>query len=177
MVREILAGNRRAREEFAERMRCVPRTLSALNHRRGKLLQRHELEDLSQDTVVKILEKLENFPSHATLEFWAHRFCTWEYMNRIRRQSRRKSVPLEEESPMPSTEEETPPLDGEELQVWLDRLGSPEADTIRLKLFVGKDFDAIGRSLGVPAATVKSRYYRGIKWLQERLAQQEERIR
>jgi RNA polymerase sigma-70 factor (ECF subfamily) len=170
LTRRVLDGESAARAEFARRMKCVPRILSVINARRGAQLTAHDLEDLTQDTLVRILEKLETFAGHTTLDFWAHRFCYLETMNRVRRQGRRAAVVASGfEGDVESDARETPNLDSGELEEWLARMDSREADVVRLKLFEQVDYPEIGRRLDVPAATAKSRYYRGITWLQQRL--------
>lgn len=158
-------------------MRCVPRILSAINARRGAGLSPHDLEDLTQDTLLRILEKLGTFRGHTTLEYWAHRFCYLEVMNRLRLRGRRAEVTVEAAvEEVPQTTPEAPALDPDELQEWLERMDARESEVLHLRLFEHRDFAAIGKLLGIPQATAKSRYYRGIAWLQERLASlQEER--
>jgi RNA polymerase sigma-70 factor (ECF subfamily) len=176
LVRRALAGEAEAREAFARRMRCVPRILQVLNGRRGAPLLPHDLEDLAQDTIVRILQKLGTARLHTTLEFWAHRFCYLELMNRIRSQGRRSAIVASGfEGDAESDESEQPILEPGELERWLDRMEPNEAEAIRLRLFEHLDFDQIGARFGVPAATAKSRYYRGIAWLQLRLGSMQKR--
>jgi len=172
LVRGVLAGDPVARAAFARRMRCVPRILSAINFRRSAALTPQDLEDLAQDSLVRVLEKLETFRGHTTLEYWVHRFCYLQTMNWVRKRGRQaeKTAPLEDEIGVDGRE--TPRLDSGELEQLMDQMHPREAEAVRLKLFEELDFDQIGKRLEVPPATAKSRYYRGISWLQRRVGRQ-----
>lgn len=169
LVRRVLAGDLEARRELTRRLQCVPRMLAAINARRGFAFTSHDLEDLTQDSLVKILEKLETFEGHTTLEYWAHRFCYLESMNRLRSRGRRATVSEPDALHHQAQPEESVDLDLEGPLLWLERMDPREAEVVRFKLLEGRGFDEIGSLLGLPPATAKSRYYRGIAWLQERL--------
>ena len=92
-------------------------------------------------------------------------------MNRLRQRSRRAEVTVEATvGEVPQAVAEAPVLDTDELEEWLERMDARESEVLRLRLYEHRDFEAIGALLGIPSATAKSRYYRGIAWLQERLA-------
>lgn len=170
LILAALGGDGAARAALSQRLRCVPRILRVINSRRGRGLSSHDLEDLSQDAVIKILQKLEAFRGHTTLESWAYRFCYLEYMNRIRRHVRGNTIVatgLEED--VEAVEGPPALLDAGELEVWLDRMAPPEAEVLRLRLELDLSFAEIAAKLGAPLATIRSRYYRGIAWLRERL--------
>ena len=169
LVQRALAGEPDARKELARRLQCVPRMLSAINSRRGFAFTSHDLEDLTQDSLVKILEKLETFEGHTTLEFWAHRFCYLEAMNRLRARGRRVTASEPDVLQRQADTADSVDLDSEGPLLWLERMDAREAEVVRQKLLEGRSFDEIGSLLGLPPATAKSRYYRGIAWLQDRL--------
>ena len=174
LVRGVLAGDADARAAFARRMRCVPRILSAINFRRSAALGAQDLEDLAQDSLVRILEKLETYRGHTTLEYWVHRFCYLQTMNWVRRRGRRAEKTSRLESDIEAEGRETPQLDPGELEELMEQMHPREAEAVRLRLFEELDFDQIGELLDIPPATAKSRYYRGISWLQRRVRQQPE---
>jgi RNA polymerase sigma-70 factor (ECF subfamily) len=172
LVRRVLAGEHAARDEIAERLRCAPRILQALNSRAGRILSDSELADLSQDVLLRIWEKLSQFEGRATLETWTYQFCWLESRNRFRRAVRRResragaAAGALDRLPAP---EATLRVDFEAIEISLGELGPPGADVIRLKHFEGLTFSEIGSVLEIPANTAKTHYYRGLERLRQRL--------
>ena len=172
LVREAAGGDPEAVERLVERLRCVPRILCALNRRRGGPLGSHDVEDLAQEAVAVILGKLGTFHGASTLEGWVHRFCFLLLMNRLRGKAREPDEPRDPDTwdvPAPPRPD---PLEYEHVEESLDELGPPESDVLRLKHFEGQSFTEIAATLGISPNTAKSRYYRGLAWLQRRLAPQ-----
>ena len=173
MVREALAGDRAAGERLAERLMCVPRVLGAINSRRGGRLSSHDLEDLIGDCLLGIWRKLGSYHGEATLEGWLYRFCFLEFMNKARLLSRRPEVSKPElfqhESPEIALDHD---LEREDLERTLLRLGPPDSDVVRPKHYDELTFEGIGRVLGITTKMAKTRYYRGIAWLQRELTAQ-----
>lgn len=173
LVRDALAGDRQACERLAERLMCVPRVLSSINARRGGRLSSHDLEDLIGDCLLGIWRKLGSYHGEATLEGWLYRFCFLEFMNKVRLLSRRPEIAKPElsqhESPQELLDRD---LEREDLERSLLRLGPPDADVVRLKHFEDLTFDGIARALGITTKMAKTRYYRGIAWLQRELSAQ-----
>ena len=172
LVRRALSGERRAVDALAARLVCVPRILWALDRQRRRLLGESEIEDLAQDTVLRLWQKLGAFPSYATLEMWAYRFCQYEYLNRLRRLDRRSrvlgAVPDPPEKPVHDPEPD--PIDwSTRLDDALDELSTSEAEVIRMKHFEERTFEELAEALGVSSNTAKARYYRGLAKLRERL--------
>lgn len=169
LVRAVLGGDRLAGERLAERLACVPRLLAVLNRRRGSRLSPHDLEDLAQDALLGIWKKLGSYHGEATLEGWLHRFCFLELMNRTRLLSRRPEAAAGFLETLPAAEGARADLEREELERGLEALGPPDADVVRLKHFDELTFEGVGRVLDITTKMAKTRYYRGIAWLQREL--------
>lgn len=173
LVRDALAGDRQAGERLAERLMCVPRVLGSINARRGGRLSSHDLEDLIGDCLLGIWRKLGSYHGEATLEGWLYRFCFLEFMNKARLLSRRPEVSRPElaqhESPEVALDRD---LEREDLERTLLRLGPPDSDVVRLKHYDELTFEGIARALGITTKMAKTRYYRGIAWLQRELTAQ-----
>ena len=167
LVERVLAGNSAAIEKFADRMARVPAFLGAINRRRGSRLSNHDLDDLSQDVVIKVWNKLEAFHGRGSLDNWIYRFALLEFMNRVRKKSRApriSQVPNEIAQPI------QPPMPGlEELLHQLALIPEQEAQVIERHHFDGANFATIGEALGIPRSTAKTRYYRGLMRLREKL--------
>lgn len=161
-MRAYLERPHTVHERFAERMRCVPRILAALNARMGRPLDEHELADLSQDTTVLVLQKLDQYAAKAPLESWIYRICSLELMNGVRRKHRyRGRTERLVESTLESAEAQA--LEEiEAVHLALERLGGHDADVVRMKHFEGLTFEDLGDRLGISPNTAKTRYYRGL---------------
>ncbi|MEM7205062.1 MAG: sigma-70 family RNA polymerase sigma factor [Planctomycetota bacterium] len=181
LVRAARNGEERAILKLVERLRCIPRILTAQNAKFGFPLSEHDLADLVQDTAVVILGKLDLFAGRAPLEGWVYRVCCLEFMNGLRR-SRRQPVavdhttaPVVDERADVAREQVT---QREQLLLALERVGGAEAEAVALKHFEGLTFAEIGERLDVPTNTAKTRYYRGLSQLEQILSremEQEER--
>ncbi len=170
-IRRALAGDRPAADALATRLSVVHRILSALNSRAGTKLPPQELDDLGQDVLVLIWRKLRLFQGVGTLEAWLYRFCAYEFHNRRRRESLRSGqIKMLPDEPAAAREAPGEELDLEGLHAALRELGPPSEPVIRLKHEGGHSFEEVGRILGIPASTAKTRYYDGIRWLRQRLA-------
>ena len=173
LVRAVREAEPGSAEAIAERLKCVPRILSVINGRRGSRLSTHDLEDLGQDALIKIWKKLDAYVGQATFENWLYRFCFLEYMNRVRHKSRASHVAGSSLDELERQPEVAPTrsvrLEYEDIEGSLVRLGPPESDVIRLKHFEQLTFEGVAKALGVSAKVAKTRYYRGIAWLQRDL--------
>lgn len=168
-ARAVLAGSEAAIVTFEERMLCVPRILGALNRRRGRPLDDHDVADLVQDTIVVVLRKLDEFAAYVPLEGWIYRLCYLEFLNAVRRRDRRRQRAVELDEVAAHTDAKDVRHDHDDLHEALARVGGAEAETIRMKHFAELTFQEIGAMLGMPANTAKTRYYRGMAKLAELL--------
>ncbi len=175
LARAYVVGSSSAAELLATRLVCVPKLLRKAHSHLGRPLGAADLDELSQDVIVKILEKLETFEGRATLETWAYRICHLELMNRMRRQHRRGERSQSDSEDLPDPSYEPEPMLGEDyaaIHKALEDLGPPAEDIIRMKHFHDQTFQAIAEALGVSVNTAKTRYYRGMRWLEERLGRE-----
>jgi RNA polymerase sigma-70 factor, ECF subfamily len=82
----------------------------------------------------------------------------------LQRKRRRAAGPLEEAVAEPSAG----PVENNrqrEIEAWLGRLPSRQAEVIRLRVYADLPFDAVAQSLGCSVPTVKSRFRYGIQKL------------
>lgn len=170
LVRAAQARQETAVAALAERLRCVPRILGAQNARLGRPLDEHDVADVAQDVVVVLLRKLGEYDGRVGFEGWAFRICTYELMNAIRR--RRRALPAIDLVEQPATDAAAAAewqrlLEREALERALDRVGSTEAEALRLKHWEGLTFEEMAARLGTSVANAKARYYRGLARLEE----------
>ena len=171
LVRAALAGDPPARERLATALVQVLRTLTVLNARAGGRLSPTDVEDLAQDTLLRVWQKLAGFNGQSTLAGWLYRFCHLEYQNRIRTLARAPRLDPADVSALARSRPEDPADERvEALERLVDELGSPDAEVLRRKHFEELSFTAIAKRLGLPPSTVKTRYYRGLAQIERRLA-------
>ncbi len=168
-MESALGGEPRAVEDLAQRMRCIPRIVSALNRRSGRRLSEFELDDLAQDTVAAVLRRLPSYEGRASLETWFYRFCVFELLNARRGASRRAQT-------MSNLSEEhdvaLPPIDPEEresdrgIEQLLRHLSDRESEVIRLRHIEQLDTLAdVAERMDISLSSVKTHYYRALEKL------------
>jgi len=169
LVADVRAAEDSAILEFTDRLRCVPRILAAENRRRGRPLDEHDLADLVQDSVIVVLDKLDDYVGTAPLEGWIARICRLEFMNGLRRKWRRRArsagsvEDFAEQLPAPPAGDVG---DRDAVHFALAQLADSDADLVRLKHFVGLTFPEIARRLSLSPNTCKTRYYRALTQLE-----------
>jgi len=171
LTRASLAGDPVALACLVRRLACLPRILEVLSLRLGQPLDEQELEDLAQETLVLAWRKLTTFTGEARLESWGYGLARLELMNAIRRKRRRLEFqaagtieePADVDAPAPAVH------DREFLIAAVSGLDPAEGQVVRLKHFEDLTFEDIAARAGTSLSTVKTRYYRGIARLHERL--------
>lgn len=171
LVRAVQRGDEAARAQLVERLRCVPRFLAHLNVQYGNLLQEEDLADLVQQTLLVVLAKLPNFQGPGSVRGWAYGIAQREYLHarrtRLRRASRQQSLGAEIDPPQPAEES----AQDEYHAVWaLNELDEDERRVLGLRLFDDLEYAEIGRRLGLPENTAKTRYHRALHRLRELIA-------
>ncbi|MCA8960320.1 MAG: RNA polymerase sigma factor [Planctomycetes bacterium] len=175
LVQRTLRDDLAARRELIGRLGCVERMLRSLHRRFGSPLRQADLDDLVQETLVKIWERRSTFEGRGALESWVYRFCYLGLIGQARR-IRREAVhqsPLDSASfasaPVEEERLDIAPRDLEFLEQGLGELRSEEAEVISLRHFESSSFSEIAARLSVPLSTCKSHYYRGLARLRRYL--------
>ena len=171
LVRAASHGDPQALADFLRRMRCIPLSLAGQNARLGRPLNDQDLEDVAQEVLVLIWNRLGTYAGLSTLETWVYRFSAFTLMNAIRRRRTRLRV-----GELDAEAADTGPADPraqfleyEHVHRALERLDPVDADVVRLKHFEELTFEEIGGRLGLPTNTAKTKYYRGLGRLHEAL--------
>ncbi len=177
LVRRVLRRDPEAIELLIQRMKFVPRMLSALNARMGRPLDEHELLDLGQEVLILIWKKLPRFDGKTSLESWGFRVCYFCILNAARKARHRSVVGLGLEADQLTGGSRPDPWEFEAVYHGLDRLSPGESAVLRLKHFEELTFEEIGERLSIPTNTAKTRYYRALCNLQELLSAEEVALR
>lgn len=171
-ARAALRREPEAVDWLTERLQVIPRFVGALARRQG-LTGAQELSDVSQEATVIALERLERYHGLTPIEAWLHRICSLTLKGHARSRRRRATAPLDQE-PMGATIEPAEELESSEQRALvreaIESVGGTEAEVLRLRHLDGLDFGDIASGLDIPLATCRTRYYRGLKKLQDRLS-------
>jgi len=172
LLRSARSGRPEAVEAFVLRMRCIPRYLASINGRHGRPLAPDALDDAAQQVFTLVWAKSEEYRGEARLETWAYTFCSQTFFNLMRGEYRRASTLRVECDALPTPAPSRAigdDLDDAALLCALERLDSESVKVLRLKLFEGLTFSEIAARLAISANTAKSRHYRGLTELRDRL--------
>jgi len=169
LVARVLAGDPAAIDTFVEEMKCIPRFLSVLATSHRRTLTDHDREDLTQQAIAVVWRKLDRYEGRAELKTWVYRIVRFEVLNEVRRKQRSPFLLSEESREDVAPEDDSEPLDYDELHRALDELDPSESEPIRLKHFECLKFTEVAERLGIPPETAKTRYYRGMRRLGQKL--------
>ena len=117
---------------------------------------RHDAEDLAQDSLLRAKSKIKSFRGDAALKTWIHQvaYHTYTHWNRSRR--RHEPLPLQVAGKDRSF---TAVDDGQTLLAALVKLGPAYAHPFVLQEVSGHTVEEIARILDIPEGTVKSRLH------------------
>lgn len=136
---------------------------------------RADASDLAQEVLIRVKRGLATY-TPGSFEGWLWRITRNAFLDEIRRQKRRPTVPLPEEpdrlgsaaAPAPEVMLAQTQL-GEEVQAALLELPYEFREAVVLCDVVGLSYDEIAAAVGVPVGTVRSRIHRGRKLLRDAL--------
>lgn len=178
LVRATLHGDEGAIERFVERMVCIPRFIRRFDLRMGSSFDVHERDDLCQEVAARVWRDRARFSGGSRIESWVFGYARHVFMEALGGVRARAG----REGTLEAIAQELPdgarPIDGVvaaelDAQIILDRvdeLPERERDLVRVKLFEGASFSEIARRLGEDVNAVKTRYYRAIQRVRDKLA-------
>ena len=131
---------------------------------------KHEADDLYQDTWVKVIRSFDSFDTSKDFEPWLTRLCVNTYRDKLRRISRSPFLSFmsnESKDAVFSTARAPEGEDYSDLYAAIDQL--PEKMRLAIILFYFEDMDIskTAETLGIPSGTVKSRLNKARKLLKE----------
>jgi RNA polymerase sigma-70 factor (ECF subfamily) len=162
LLSRVLAGEASA---FAELVRRQQRSVYSFALR--MLGDRHKAEDLSQEVFLQLHRNRAAIQSMAHLEFWLRKVTAHRAIDRLRREPRMETVPLEAADCVASEVSEADPLLMQQLRVLVGRL--PPAPRAVVVLRYQEDLDPadIARTLSMSIHTVKSHLKRSLATLRK----------
>ena len=131
---------------------------------------KHEADDLYQDTWVKVIRSFDSFDTSKDFEPWLTKLCVNTYRDKLRRISRSPFLSFmsnESKDAVFSTAPTPEREDYSDLYAAIDQL--PEKMRLAIILFYFEDMDIskTAETLGIPPGTVKSRLNKARKLLKE----------
>ena len=168
LVRQVRNGDSMATERFVQRMRCIPRMLSAMGKRSGGFVSAEEHHEVSQEVFSRVWSHLDRFEGRATLESWVYRYCSLTLMDARRARWKNDGDGLMERI---LAREEGGLSGPDQLRVQEAMAGLEDnvRQVVELKHFEDLSFDEVARRLEISPNTAKTRYYRGLSQLKQRL--------
>jgi RNA polymerase sigma-70 factor, ECF subfamily len=166
---------------FEQLMRQYNRRLYRLA--RAALRDDAEAEDALQDAYLAAYRSIDRFRGESTLSTWLSRLVLNECFSRLRRGARRQKVipmvsPTTEMETVPEAESAAPDrvLARSQMRALLERKLDTLPEAFRL-VFVLRSVEELSveetaQTLGIPEATVRSRYFRAKALLREALEQE-----
>ncbi len=154
--------------ELLERLACVPRFLRAIAKRSGIALTSEAVQELAQEAIVRIWERLDGYEGRASLESWAYPICLNTLRDHWRALGRAQSLGVEE-ALVPARRHRLDTDERRLIQGAIERLDRPQREVVRLRHFDELSFEEIADRLELPPGTIKSRYYRSLGKLRSRL--------
>ena len=143
-------------------------------------LDKSRAEDVTQETMLKAIEKITSFQSKSKFSTWLITIASRLVVDRARRAERERKW-LQEEQALQSQQQRTLRYDTMlRMNEWPEALQAASQLTeqvrmpILLKYYYGYSQEEIAGMLGVPVGTVKSRLHNGLKQLKKELAENEQ---
>jgi RNA polymerase sigma-70 factor (ECF subfamily) len=151
-------------------------TVLVRNHQRSvyslalrMLSDRHKAQDLAQDVFLQLHRSLAAIESDAHLSFWLRKVTINRAIDRLRREPKYESVPLEENLNLVSDAHDRDPLLQRRLRELVGRLLPAPRAVMLLRYQEDLDPMEIARILDMPPNTVKSHLKRSLATLREQV--------
>lgn len=132
---------------------------------------RYDAEDLYQDTWLKVVKNISQYDSSQPFEPWLTQICVNTYRNTLRRimcsPIFNSFASAEEKSLIIESVLAPQPVDYSDLHDAVNALPEKLRITVVLFYFHDMDITSVGKTLGVPLGTVKSRLNRARNMLKE----------
>jgi RNA polymerase sigma-70 factor (ECF subfamily) len=141
-----------------------------------------EARDLAQETFLRAYRGLGSFKSEARFSSWLYQIALNLCRDRLRQRRGKTLVSIDDLDPTTAARIDRSPATAQELveakdlgrivATAMSDLPEEQREVIVLKEYQGLTFQEIADTLGVPVSTVKTRLYRGLGQMRERLERQ-----
>jgi RNA polymerase sigma-70 factor (ECF subfamily) len=123
-----------------------------------------QAKDLVQETFIKMMSNLHKLKvlNQYQRKAWMYRVLKNHYIDQVRAQNREQAL-LQRLSDI--TQEHSDPVISISLNTAFDRIPEQYRDVLNKRYVMGMNSEEIGKELGIPSATVRSRILQATKWL------------
>jgi RNA polymerase sigma-70 factor (ECF subfamily) len=140
----------------------------------GIVRDRHEVEDVAQEVFLKVFTRIHAFDGRSRFYTWLYRVAANAAKDHVKHRSRRPSVPLSEEAPIPDGEPgpRAHAASLERRRAVRDAIAALPAryrEVLTLRELEGFSYAEIAEVLDVSIGTVESRIHRARARLRQRL--------
>lgn len=167
LVRAALAGDEAARHQIVDRLATLPARIRARHVRFGGPLGPDQLEDVAQNVLLLLWQKLALFDGRAPLRAWALGFASFELLKAIGRARRDRARTTE----LPDLVDERRRDELAETDAFaqlLAALPTRDYELLRLKHVEGLTLAEIAARWQLPLPNIKTRYYRALDAVRRR---------
>ncbi len=125
-------------------------------------------EEIVQDVFLQCFENLKSIESHEHLKSWLRRAATHRCIDVLRSGKAQKELQVDELPDLPDSLPENDPLLSERLRRLVASLPEKQRIIVILRYAEDMDSDEIGKTLDMPASTVRSYLQRALTMLREK---------
>lgn len=127
-------------------------------------------EDLVQETLLAIHTRRMTYDRSRPFTAWLHAVAHHKFVDHVRRQSIRLTVPLEEDAPIFAHDDSADAVAKRDLDVVLDTIPARTSDLIRRTRIEGASVAEAAAAHGMTETAAKVSIHRGLKSLMTRFA-------
>lgn len=129
-------------------------------------VNRQGVDDLVQDTIVRMMDARDRFVAGTNLQAWAYVVMRSVYLNQLRKRRCHNNAIFPVDDTIRIAPEAA--IDLRKIVAGFDNLGAGQADAIRMTALEGFDYAETAAATGVSVGTIKSRVSRGREVLQRK---------
>ncbi|MBP2016805.1 RNA polymerase sigma-70 factor (ECF subfamily) [Symbiobacterium terraclitae] len=133
---------------------------------------RNLAEDLTQETMIRAIERIGQFEGRARFSTWLCSIATRLYLDWLRRQKRQRQLQARAAEELLLGQQDTSP-EVRSLMAQLQALPREVALPVVLKHYYGYTYEEIAEWMEIPVGTVKSRIFNAVRTLRRGLDQDE----
>lgn len=136
------------------------------------VIDHDDTDDLVQEVFVKIWKNIDKFRENSQLYTWLYRIATNECITFLHKKRRHFFIPIGDvEHELSNTLDNSPHIDGEEIQIRLQKVLLQLPDKQRLvfnmKYFDEMKYEEIAKITGTSIGSLKASYHHAVKKIED----------
>jgi RNA polymerase sigma-70 factor (ECF subfamily) len=126
-----------------------------------------DADDITQETFIKVYEKINQFREESGLFTWIYRIATNEALTFLKKKKRRNLLVSDSSKDLADKLNEDPLFDGDDIQRKLfdavDKLPTRQKLVFNMKYFEEMKYEEIARMLDISVGALKTSYHHAVK--------------